>query len=90
MDVPHAVSAPIPPYPQISADSQRSSSFIKPHQPSSTTRHFFLKWVSLAPLLSCPRLKTVTCAKKAFPEEEIATLEAALKARGKSNRVNAR
>lgn len=45
---------------------------------------------SLAPLLSCPRLKTVTCAKKAFPEEEIATLEAALKARGKSNRVNAR
>ena len=42
MDVPHAVSAPIPPYPQISADSQRSSSFIKPHQPSSTTRHFFL------------------------------------------------
>ncbi|MDO4366637.1 MAG: TMEM43 family protein, partial [bacterium] len=25
---------------------------------------------SLAPLLSCPRLKTVTCAKKAFPEEE--------------------
>ena len=45
MDVPHAVSAPIPPYPQISADSQRSSSFIKPHQPSSTTRHFFLEWV---------------------------------------------
>ena len=45
---------------------------------------------SLAPLPSCPRLKTVTCAKKAFPEEEIATLEAALKARGKSNRVNAR
>ena len=42
MDVSHAVSAPIPPYPQISADSQRSSSFIKPHQPSSTTRHFFL------------------------------------------------
>lgn len=45
---------------------------------------------SLAPLLSCPRLKTVTCAKKAFPEEEIATFEAALKARGKGNRVNAR
>ena len=44
MDVPHAVPAPIPPYPQISADSQRFSSFIKPHQPSSTTRHFFLVW----------------------------------------------
>ena len=47
-------------------------------------------FASLAPLRSCPRLKTVTCAKKAFPEEEIATLEAARKARGKSNRVNAR
>ena len=45
---------------------------------------------SLAPLLSCPRLKTVTCAKKAFPEEEVAALEAALKARGKHNRVNLR
>ena len=45
---------------------------------------------SLAPLLSCPKLKTVTCAKKAFPEEEIAALEAALKARGKNNRVNLR
>lgn len=45
---------------------------------------------SLAPLLSCPRLKTVTCAKKAFPEEEVAALEAALKARGKNNRVNVR
>ena len=45
---------------------------------------------SLAPLLSCPKLKTVTCAKKAFPEEEVAALEAALKARGKNNRVNLR
>ena len=45
---------------------------------------------SIAPLAGCPRLKQVTCAKGAFPAEEVAALEAALKARGKNNRVNLR
>lgn len=45
---------------------------------------------SVACLSECPKLKRVECSKNAFPEDEVAALDAALKARGKGNRVNVR
>ena len=44
---------------------------------------------SLECLKTCPKLKSVTVGKGAFPADEIAALEAALKAQNKSSRVSA-
>lgn len=45
---------------------------------------------SIACLSACPKLKRVECSKNVFPEDEVAALDAALKARGKGNCVNVR
>lgn len=45
---------------------------------------------SIACLEACPKLKRVDCPKNVFPADEIAALDATLKARGKGNRVNVR